>query len=63
MNASTAQCCVCGKECWLEQSVPIEESGLIAPNGYEGITGGSAACKKCFDRHAKGELDWTETKF
>ena len=61
LNGLSDDCCICGSEV---VSHPLGPSygiamyeGIPVPDDWTGEWGGFAACKKCFDKHAAGEIE------
>lgn len=51
-------CNVCGIECLDTQAVAVNSNGYVVPNDYEGEWCGLGCCPACYEKHARGELDW-----
>lgn len=56
LNPREQECHVCRAVVPVGFGLPVDESGLIVPNWYEGEWAGVPACEPCYRRHKK----WSE---
>lgn len=52
LNPRDQICARCGAVCPVGHGLPVDESGMVVPNWYQGDWAGVPACKKCHDEHA-----------
>lgn len=63
-----AECWACGADTPCHWGLPLDDTGQLVPNEYEGEWAGVPACKECYEAHAQGLLtedtvvDWRHRK-
>lgn len=58
-----AYCCICGEWDLSRWGVPVDDTGLIVANDYEGEWGAKPACERCWREHEAGMHVGTDPRF